>query len=239
MKKKNWAKFIGVALGLCLLEMTLVDRASAFWLLGFSTADTQAPGTASFIGGTGGQLTSVGSGGGDSTNFTPYLAHAGIRFGLWDGFDLGYRLCTVALPYNSGGPSLGGEVDIKYRLSSAKESWRFAIGGGFADSFLDDMNATAAAWSPGVFFIATTALTDKVDLSLESRYVYTWVDKFNGSGNNTLNAFGESLGLKIGLIPGLSVRPEAGLFRFVGTLAGQEMDGWGFQYGVVLAAQAW
>ena len=228
-----------VLLAVVLCQAVPAGQAHAFWLLGFSTADTQAPGTAGFIGGTGGQLTFVNANGNSNSNYTPYLAHAGIRFGLWDGFDLGYRLCTVALPYNANGPSLGGELDVKWRLSGPQDPWRFAVGAGFANSFLDNMDSTATAWSPGAFFILTTALAPGTDISFESRYAYTWVDRFNGFGNNSLNAFGESVGLKMDIKPGLSARPEVGLFRFLGDIGGQSNDGWGFQYGIVLAARAW
>lgn len=83
----------------------LAPPARAFWLLGFSTADTLPSGHVGFIAGTGGQFSDVGHP--KETSFTPFLPHAGIRLGLTERIDVGYRLTQVALPFSSVGPSLG------------------------------------------------------------------------------------------------------------------------------------
>lgn len=219
-------------LSLIVLAITLrAEPASAFWLLGFSTADTQPAGTAGFIGGTGGQLTEASS----KLSFTPYLAHAGLRLGLWDGVDVGYRLCTVALPYNTGGPTLGGQLDVKLRLTTATAPTGFALGVSGANAFVDFSGQQSVAWSPGAYFILSHGVGARVTASIEGRYVYTWVP----GPDNQLHAAGGSAGLKIDLHPGLSIRPEVGFFDFVGTINGQPANGWGLQYGAVLAARVW
>jgi len=70
------------------------------------------------IAGTGGQYSSVGSP--QRNSFTPFLPHAGLRYGFADGWDVGYRLTQVALPYSGVGPSLGGEIDVKRRLTAPR-----------------------------------------------------------------------------------------------------------------------
>ncbi|HEX2943891.1 MAG TPA: hypothetical protein VHO91_22735, partial [Rhodopila sp.] len=109
--------------------------AAAFWLLGFSTGDTLPQGDFSAIAGTGGQYSSVGDP--KRTSFTPFLPHAGFRAGIADGWDIGYRLTQVALPFSGVGPSLGGEIDLKRRLTPADSAWQAAIVVGMAYSYLD------------------------------------------------------------------------------------------------------
>ncbi len=206
-------------------------RARAFWLLGFSSAETQPPGTAGFIGGTGGQLTEVRG----ALSYTPFLAHAGLRVGLLPDLDIGYRLTTVALPYNEGGPTLGGQLDLKLRLTPEGAAWRFAVGADGALAWLDFAGSSELAWSPVGFALLTHALGRGVDGSLEARYAYTAVP---GPGND-LHAIGGSAGLKIDLGAGAALRPELGAFDFVGQLRGATANGWGVQYGAVLSARAW
>lgn len=221
------------------LPLFFSTDAGAFWLLGFSTADTQAPGTGSFIGGTGGQLTSVSLSSGARPSFTPYLAHAGIRLGILRDVDIGYRLCTVPLPYNLSGPSLGGEVDLKWRLSPVDSAWRLAVGAGMANAYLDFVGINTLAWSPGAFVLVTRTVNDKLDLTAQTRSVYTWARPVSQGAGNSVTALGESVGVKLALSESTSVRPEVGLFRFLGSLGGGSANGWGFQYGAVLSARVW
>lgn len=220
------------ALALALLSAT---PARAFWLLGFSTAATQTPGTAGFIGGTGGQLTVVQ----DKASFTPYLAHAGLRLGILDDLDVGYRLCTVALPYNAGGPVLGGQLDVKLRLTALTSRWAFAVGASGANAFLQFAGATSTAWSPGAYAILSHPLSRRIDWALDARYVRSYVEPSGNAPAGLLDAVGGSAGLKIDLLPHVAVRPELGLFDFMGTIHGEAANGWGLQYGAVLSAQAW
>ncbi len=204
--------------------------AQAFWLLGFSTAETQPAATAGFIGGTGGQLTVVDG----KTSFTPYLAHAGLRVGILDWLDAGYRLCTVSLPYNEEGPTLGGELDVKARWTPRSWPVQAAVGAVFANAYLDFQGQSSLAYSPGAFLLASRAFGPSLTGTVEARYAYSWVP----TTGNQLHAIGGSLGLAIALGKGVSVRPEIGAFDFVGTLGGAPANGLGVQFGAVLAARA-
>jgi len=210
------------------------SRTRAFWLLGFSSADTLPPGTIGAIAGTGGQLTEVGDPG--KTSFTPFLPHAGFRLGITDGFDVGYRLTQVALPFSSVGPTLGGEIDARYRLTSADSAWQASLVAGMAYSFLDISGISKHAWSPGADLMLSRVLTPDYTFISELRYVYTAIPSaIGGAGGNHLHAAGADIGMKIALTPAVSLVPEMGLFKFTGALANRSADGIGFQYGAVLS----
>jgi len=223
-----------LSLVVCIAILNLSGTASAFWLLGFSDAQTLAPGHAGFIAGTGGQLSAVGHP--LETSFTPFLPHAGFRLGLSDRIDVGYRLTQVALPFSSVGPSLGGELDVKYRLTDSTSPWQAAAVVGGAYSFLELEGKSRSAWSPGVELVASRALNRKVSLITELRYVFTAIPSApRGSGENYLHAVGPDIGFKIGLTPQVSVVPEMGIFDFTGRIGGKDASGLGYQYGVVLS----
>ncbi len=227
-ERHPWRRLAGAALA---LGLALVPgQARAFWLLGFSTAETQAPWTGGFIGGTGGQITWVGG----KLSFTPYLAHAGLRLGLTDWLDAGYRLCTVAMPYNEGGPTLGGQLDVKARWTP--RAWRVqsAVGATFANAYLDLAGTSSLAYSPGAYAIVSRPFGQTVTGSLEARYAYTWLPGVESE----LHAIGGSVGMAIALGRGVSVRPEIGAFDFIGRIHGASESGLGLQYGAVLAARA-
>lgn len=228
----------GLSLLGCALVALAPRRAEAFWLLNFSQAQTQEPGTAGFIGGTGGQLTEVGRPG--LCSFTPFLIHAGIRLGLTPRLDVGYRLTALPMPYNAVSTTLGGELDAKLRVTPDAWAWQVAVGGGGALSELWINDVQREAWSPGAYLTVTRALSQRVDLSLNGRYVYTLFDRTTlAAGPTAVSAAGGSVGLRVGVGGGVSVRPEIGLFDFFGaTIGGIPSDGWGLQYGVVLSARA-
>lgn len=210
--------------------------ARAFWLLNFQTAATLPPGGAGFIGGTGGQFTSVGSP--PRASFTPFLAHAGIRVGLIDRLDAGYRLCTVALPYSSAGPTLGEETDLKFQLTPSNASWQVGIIGGVGYAYLLLSGQSRDAWAPGANLIVSRAVSSRIDLSWNFRYVDTFISSGpGGPGANQVQAYGGGMGIKVALGPTLAVLPEVGAFDFRGRLSGVPVDGYGFQYGVVLSAR--
>lgn len=214
--------------------MVMPRTAKAFWLLGFATADTLPQGGFSAIAGTGGQYSSVGSP--SLSSFTPFLPHAGLRAGVADGWDVGYRLTQVALPFSSVGPSLGGEIDVKHRLTSADSDWQAAIVGGIAYSYLDISSQSRSAWSPGVDLIISRAITPRYTFISELRYVYTAIPTaYGGSGANHLNATGVDFGMRIGLSSTVSIVPEVGLFDFAGRLTNHSANGVAAQYGTVLA----
>lgn len=206
----------------------------AFWLLGFSTADTLAPGHVGFIAGTGGQFADVGHP--KQTSFTPFLAHAGIRLGLFDRIDIGYRLTQVAIPFSSAGATLGGEADIKYRLTDPSDSWQVAMLAGGAYGYVNIQGQSREAWSPGVDLIASHIINPRLWLITELRYVYTAIPTApGGTSANYVHAVGPDLGFKVGLTPQVSLIPEMGLFDFTGRFKGKDASGMGYQYGVVLA----
>ena len=203
------------------------------WLLGFSPADTLAPGSYSAIAGTGGQWSSVGDPRSDS--FTPFLAHAGIRAGLTDSWDIGYRLATVALPYSSVGPSLGAEFDVKHRLTDIGNPWQIAVVAGLGYAYLDIQGQSRNAWSPGVDMIISHQIATGYTAFADLRYVYTEIPSANGGANaNHFQAFGPGVGVKIKLKENVSITPEIGVFNFNGSIANQTANGIGIQYGAVL-----
>lgn len=212
--------------------------ADAFWLLGFSTADTLPPGAVGAIAGTGGQYSRVGSPA--TSSFTPSLAHAGFRLGVADGFDIGYRLTQVALPFSSVGPSLGSEIDGRLRLTPAAAAWQASLVAGVAYSYLDLSGVSKNAWSPGADLMLSHAFSPRFALISELRYVYTEItDAPGGSGGNHLTAAGADLGARIALTPSVSLIPEVGLFDFSGSLKSRSANGFGAQYGAVLSFRLW
>ncbi len=208
----------------------------AFWLLGFSNAYTLPPACIGFIGGTGGQLTDVGNPG--LLSYTPFLAHAGIRVGLSKRIDWGYRLCTVAMPYSSAGPSLGAETDVKIRITPDSSKWQAAVVAGAGYSYLYLLGETRNAWAPGVALIASRALSSRVMLSLNARYVFTGITSAPGGElKNNLTAMGGSVNIGIKINKTTTIVPEMGLFDFSGNIGGKQMNGTGFQYGCIIAAR--
>lgn len=208
--------------------------ATAFWLLGFSTADTLPQGSLSAIAGTGGQITAVGDP--SRASFTPFLPHAGFRAGVADGWDVGYRLTQVALPFSSVGPTLGGEVDVKHRLTPADSDWQMAVVAGFAYSFLDLSSHSRSAWSPGIDLIVSREFLPGYSAIFELREVYTAIPTApGGQGANHVNAAGIDFGMRIALTSTVSIIPEIGLFDFAGRLANHGANGIAAQYGAVLS----
>jgi hypothetical protein len=208
--------------------------ARAFWLLGFSTADTLPPGGIGAIAGTGGQYSRVGSPA--TSSFTPFLAHAGFRLGVTDGFDIGYRLAQVALPFPKVGPTLGSEIDGRLRLTPAQAPWQASFVVGVAYSYLEIADVSKNAWSPGADLMLSHAFSPRYALISELRYVYTEItDAPGGAAGNHLHAAGGDLGAKITFTPSVSLIPEVGLFDFSGNLGGRSANGFGFQYGAVLS----
>ncbi len=228
MKNKKYLATLLVVAGSC--------SPTAFagsWLLGFSPANTVAPGSYSAIAGTGGQWSSVGDPPRD--NFTPFLAHAGIRTGLTDSWDIGYRLATIALPYSSVGPSLGAEIDVKHRLTDIGNPWQVAVLAGVGYAYLDIQDQSKNAWSPGVDMIISHQIASGYTTFADLRYVYTEIPSANGGANAShFQAFGPGVGIKINLKENISITPEIGVFNFNGSIANQTANGIGIQYGAVL-----
>jgi hypothetical protein len=226
--------FRGLLAALVVCALAAPRQADAFWLLGFSTADTLPAGDFAAIAGTGGQYSSVGDP--RRSSFTGFLPHAGIRVGITDGLDIGYRLTQVALPFSSVGPSLGGEIDLKYRLTPADSPWQVALVGGMAYSYLEISGQSRDAWSPGIDLVVSHVLSPTYAAITEFRYVYTAIPSaVGGQGGNHLNAAGMDLGMRIRINDRVSLVPEVGLFDFAGQMSGRGANGIGAQYGAVLA----
>ena len=209
--------------------------ANAVWVLNFSTAQTLAPGRVSFIGGTGGQFTTVAHP--VQASYTPFLAHAGIRVGIADGLDAGYRLVTVPLPWSTVGPSLGSAVDVKIRLTPNAWRWQLGLILGGAVSYLRVLDSDKFAWSPGADLVLTNIVSSWLAVTLNARYAYTAIPSAPGGADaNYVHTAGTSVGLRFGLTKTVAILPEIGVFRFQGAILGEDKEGLGVQYGVILAA---
>ncbi|MBS1532992.1 MAG: hypothetical protein JSU01_22015 [Bacteroidetes bacterium] len=207
--------------------------AQAQWLLNFGAASTLAPGQVAFISGTGAQLTFIQSP--SSTNFTPFLAHAGIRVGLFNGVDIGYRLCTVPLPYSSAGPSLGAATDLKVRLTPKDAQWQFSVIGGGGLAYVTLLDKAKTAWSPGVALVLTKNISSSTSLTLNARYTESYIVTAAGGGSqNYARSIGGSLGLTHNMSEVLAISPELGLFDLQGRIANNPTNGIGIQTGVIL-----
>lgn len=236
--KINFHRLLAQLPVVILLLTLFPSEASAFWLLGFSDANTLPSGALGMIAGTGAQYTNVGNP--SKSSSTIFLPHAGFRYGLSDNLDIGYRLTQVALPYSSVGPSLGSEIDFKYRLTRPEAPWQVAFVAGAAYSHLDLSGVAKDAWSPGVDLIFSKYLSEKYTLISELRYVYTAIPTASGGASqNNLNAFGPDVGIKIKLTDKVSFIPELGVFDLNGRLLGSKTNGFGIQAGAVLSARVW
>jgi len=205
----------------------------AQWLLNFGTAANLQPGKVAFISGTGAQLTLIKEP--STTNFTPFLAHAGIRIGLLDNVDIGYRLCTVPLPYSSAGPSLGGSIDLKIRLTPVNAVWQFSVIGGGGLAYVTVMDRSKTAWSPGGALVLSRNISATTSITLNGRYSESYITTAQGgSRQNYARAIGGSLGLTHTMGDILAVCPEVGAFDLQGKLGAVPTNGLGLQIGCVL-----
>jgi hypothetical protein len=208
---------------------------NAFWLLNFSTAQTVEPGHVGFIGGTGGQFTLLTKP--TRRSFTPFLAHAGLRLGLVNGLDIGYRLVSVPMPWNAVGPTLGGSMDAKVRLTPAAAVWKAALIGGGAVSYLDLFDRNHLSWSVGGALTVTREVNAALSFTANARYAYNaFPSTQHGTAGNNVHVFGGSLASRIALTSQVAVVPEIGVFRVKGFLHTYQTGGIGMQYGVVLAS---
>jgi hypothetical protein len=210
-----------------------IQKTNAQWVLNFGTASTVAPKDFAFISGTGGQFTFIKNP--SSTNFTPFLAHAGIRYGLTNNFDIGYRLCTVALPYSSVGPTLGSAVDVKLRLTNQSSDWQFCVVGGGGFAYVSILDAHKAAWSPGGLLSLSKKLKNKSVLTWNARILKTVIPSApDGSSGDYVNIIGGSMNYLSNLNKVIAIIPEIGLFDLKGKINNVQADGLGMQIGVVL-----
>ncbi|MDE3236052.1 MAG: hypothetical protein KGO81_08875 [Bacteroidota bacterium] len=222
-----------LAVVVCLMVVT-VQPVKAQWLLNFGTATTVKPKDFVFISGTGAQFTFMHNPSA-STSFTPFLAHAGLRLGLTPNLDAGYRLCTVALPFSSVGPTLGSAVDVKLRVTPLTAAWQVGLiaGGGLA--YVQVANTSKSAWSPGAAVCFSRNISSSTVLTINGRFVNTAIPSAPGGGNaNFVTSAGTSVGLASNLNSVVAIMPEIGIFDLHGKINDVMYDGIGVQLGVVL-----
>ena len=216
-----------------LFFLLIVGQAKGQWVLNFGTANTVQPKDFVFISGTGAQFTFIKTPA--TSNYTPFLAHAGLRLGLTRNLDIGYRLCTVPLPWTSVAPTLGSAVDIKLRLTNQASRYQCAViaGGGYA--YIKMLNNNKSAWSPGVAVSVTTPLNDKTLITINGRVLQTLIPSaIGGDKSNYVNIIGGSVGLSTNLNSVIAIMPEFGIFSLRGKINNIQNNGIGLQVGVVL-----
>lgn len=205
----------------------------AQWVLNFGTAATVQPKNFVFISGTGGQVTYIKNP--NTANFTPFLAHAGIRVGVLKNLDIGYRLCTILLPWTAIGPTLGSAIDAKLRLTNNTAPYQIAViaGGGYA--YLKIFDNHKSAWSPGMALSITKQLNKTTSITFNSRLLQTVLPTaVGGKMDNYVNVIGESIGLSGNLNSVIGIMPEIGIFHLTGKINNIESNGIGLQAGIVL-----
>jgi len=186
-----------------------------------------------FISGTGAQSTFIKTP--TSKNFTPFLAHAGIRFGLTNNLDIGYRLCTVPLPWSSVGPTLGSAMDFKLRLTNQASIYQFAVIAGGGYSYIKILDNNKSAWSPGIAVSLTRPFHGNTLVTINGRLLQTTIPSaLGGKNNNYVNIIGGSVGLSSNLNTVIAIMPELGIFDLHGKINNIENNGLGIQVGVVL-----
>ena len=220
---------------LALATTLLSAPAQAFWVVNFGPAPTLPRGRFAFAGGMGGQVVLVGEPVRTSAVF--FIPHAGFRAGLADFMDIGFRLAPIALPFSSVGPSLGGNIDVKFRLTPRGANWQFAalVGGGLGHVIVNDNGRLA--YSPNAALLLSTHVAEHLQLTFMGRYVFMGIPTATGGdAANNLHIAGLSTGLKIDINPTVAVLPEIGAYWYEGRIADVRTSGPAFQYGVVLAS---
>jgi hypothetical protein len=232
---------ISQALGRC-CQMSLIaglgvllgtEPAHAFWVVNFGPAMPSKPGSTSFVGGMGGQVVFVGEPTTSSATF--FIPHAGIRYGLADWVDVGYRLAPMPLPFSSVGPGLGGNVDFKFGLSPRDWPVQVGLDLGAGLGYARVSNVDKVAYSPNGALLLTSHLSDTLSLTGMGRYAHiAFPTASGGAAGNFVNISGASIGLKWQFNPRVALLPEVGAYWYDGQMNGVRASGPAFQYGVVL-----
>lgn len=202
--------------------------------MNFGPAGTLPPGRVGFAAGMGGQAIFAGEPTKASANF--FIPHAGLRLGLLERLDAGWRLAPVPLPYSSVGPGFGANIDVKLRLTEADADIGVAIiaGAGMAHVLVLDDNKVAL--SPNGAALLTFRTSEKTQLTFMGRYVYLGIPTApGGASDNFVHVAGTSAGMKIDGIPHVAVLPEIGAYWYEGRIVDRRTSGPGFQYGIMLA----
>jgi Fe-Mn family superoxide dismutase len=215
------------------LLMVLPSPAHAFWVVNFGPAGTLQPGKIGFAAGIGGQMVFVGEP--RQANGFFLIPHAGLRVGVAERLDMGWRLAPVPLPYSSVGPGFGANLDLKIRLTPRDASVQLALiaGAGGAHVLLRDDHR--AAWSPNGAGLVTFHVGETTRLTFMARYVYLSIPTAPGGGSqNFVHIAGSSAGLKLDLTKSVALLPEVGGYWYEGRIAEKRTSGPGFQYGLML-----
>jgi hypothetical protein len=233
LKKSALARPLALLLALACFIGT-ASPASAFWVVNFGTAGTLPPRRVGFAAGMGGQAVFVGDPVRSNAFFL--IPHAGLRLGLLDRVDAGWRLAPVPLPFSTVGPGFGANLDAKVRLTSPDSDVGVALiaGAGFAHVLVQDDNKLAL--SPNGAGLLSFRTSDDSHLTVMGRYVYLAVPTApGGSSDNFVHIAGSSVGMKLDVLQNVSVLPEIGAYWYEGRIADTRTSGPGFQYGIMLA----
>ena len=227
----RWWSFVAVTCAL-----VAVPRVGhAFWVVNFGPAAPVQPGHVAFVGGMGGQVVFAGEPTRTSAVF--FIPHAGLRVGLFERLDVGFRLAPLPLPYASVGPGLGGNFDVKVLLTPRAWRWHIAldVGAGIAHARIN--NQGRLAWSPNGAALVSARLGQTTWLTFMARYAYIGITSAaGGEGANHVHVVGGSVGLRLQLTERVALMPELGVYRYIGAIGGQGGNGFAGQYGVVLGA---
>jgi hypothetical protein len=227
---RGWC-FVAVT---CVLG-TLPRVGHAFWVVNFGPAAPAQPGHLAFVGGMGGQVVFAGEPTRTSAVF--FIPHAGLRVGLLDHLDVGFRLAPLPLPYGTVGPGLGGNIDVKVLVTPRAWRWHFALdaGAGLAHALVNDQGRVA--WSPNAAALLSARLGERTWLTFMARYAYIGITSATGGESaNHVHVVGGTAGLRLQLTERVALMPELGAFRYLGAIGGQEVNGVAGQYGIVLGA---
>lgn len=227
----RWWSSLAVACAL----VALPRAGHAFWVVNFGPAAPVQPGHVAFVGGMGGQVVFAGEPTRTSAVF--FIPHAGLRVGLFDRLDAGFRLAPLPLPYASVGPGLGGNLDVKVLLTPREWRWHVAldVGAGLAHALVNDQGRLA--WSPNGAALVSARLGQTTWLTFMARYAYIGITSAaGGQSANHVHVVGGSVGLRLQLTERVALMPELGAFRYIGAIGGQEVNGFAGQYGIVLGA---
>lgn len=164
------------------------------------------------------------------------IPHAGFRYGISSRIDAGLRLAPIPLPFATVGPGFGMNLDVKFCLTSGDSPVQAALVAGAGGAHVVIQDRTRLAYSPNAAGLLTWKLSDKTQITGMGRYVHLAIPTApEGRTANFTHIAGVSVGLKYVLSPGVSILPEAGIYRYEGQIAGVRTAGPGFQYGIMIA----
>ena len=142
----------------------------------------------------------------------------------------------MPLPFSTAGPGFGADIDLKLRLTNANSHVGFAIVAGGGGAHVLVLDEHKAAFSANGALLLSFKTSDTVTLTTMGRYVYLAIPTADGgTSENFVHIAGASLGLKIQVLPSISVLPEIGAYWYEGRISDVRIAVPGFQYGFMLA----